>query len=187
VTVPVELQKFRDLMAGVCAPVTIITTAQNEIPHGATVSAFAYLSLDPPMVTVALNRRSQLLTQILQAGRFGVNVLARDQEEVAKRFAQRGVERFGPASWHFDGGMPRLACAATWLVCDLESTVEGGDHILLLGLVEDGQRTDAAPLIYGDRTYGTHTVVFEREAAKVHKAKRLALLGQFSLTGENEG
>lgn len=180
---PVEFQTFRNLMAGVCAPVTVVTTAHNEIPYGATVSAFASLSLDPPIVTVALDRRSQLLSHILQVGRFGVNVLARDQEDVAKRFAQREVERFGSVSWHFDCGMPRLACAASWLACDLENTVEGGDHILLLGLVEVAQRSDAAPLIYTDRTYGTHSVLFEREAAKTRKAKELALLGQFSLVG----
>ena len=76
---PVELQKFRDLMAGICAPVTVVTTANNKIPHGATVSAVASLSLEPPMVGVALDRRSQLLARILQSGRFGVNVLAKSQ------------------------------------------------------------------------------------------------------------
>ena len=49
-------QQFRDLMAGVCAPVTIVTTMDEGQPFGATVSAFASLSLDPPMVTVALDR-----------------------------------------------------------------------------------------------------------------------------------
>lgn len=67
-------QAFRDLMAGVCAPVTIVTT-HDDGPHGATVSAFASLSLRPPMVTVALDRASGVLARILATGRFGVNVL----------------------------------------------------------------------------------------------------------------
>jgi Flavin reductase like domain len=48
-------QVFRDLMAAVCAPVTVVTTmgvtSTGEAgPHGATVSAFASLSLRPPLV-----------------------------------------------------------------------------------------------------------------------------------------
>jgi flavin reductase (DIM6/NTAB) family NADH-FMN oxidoreductase RutF len=54
--VPVDLQTSRDLMAGVCAPVTVVTTAKDDIPYGATVRAFASLALDPPPVTVALDR-----------------------------------------------------------------------------------------------------------------------------------
>ena len=69
-------QVFRDLMAAVCAPVTVVTSADEAGPHGATVSAFASLSLRPPLVTVARDRRSALLASILGTGRLGVNVLA---------------------------------------------------------------------------------------------------------------
>ena len=37
----IQPRQFRDLMAGVCAPVTIVTTMTNGVPHGATVSSFA--------------------------------------------------------------------------------------------------------------------------------------------------
>src|ERR1700733_15879039 len=81
-------QVFRDLMAAVCAPVTVVTTADEAGPHGATVSAFASLSLRPPLVTVALDRRSALLASILGTGRLGVNVLGAGDDEVALRFAR---------------------------------------------------------------------------------------------------
>jgi flavin reductase (DIM6/NTAB) family NADH-FMN oxidoreductase RutF len=68
-------QVFRELMAAVCAPVTVVTSADEAGPHGATVSAFASLSLRPPL-TVALDRRSALLASILGTRRLGVNVLA---------------------------------------------------------------------------------------------------------------
>jgi flavin reductase (DIM6/NTAB) family NADH-FMN oxidoreductase RutF len=45
-------QGFRDLMAAVCAQVTIVTAAEGG-PFGTTVSAFASLSLRPPMITAA--------------------------------------------------------------------------------------------------------------------------------------
>src|ERR1700757_1949853 len=133
--VTLNVQQFRDLMAGVCAPVTVVTTIQDGIPYGSTVSAFASLSLAPPMVTVALDRASNLLVRILGTKRFGINVLAKSQEETARVFATRGVDRFNQSRWGLDCGMPRLTAAASWLVCDLGQAVEGGDHMLLLGVV----------------------------------------------------
>ena len=60
-------QKFRDLMAGVCAPVSVVTTADIEGPHGATVSSLASLSLRPALVSIALDRQSALLSRILRS------------------------------------------------------------------------------------------------------------------------
>jgi flavin reductase (DIM6/NTAB) family NADH-FMN oxidoreductase RutF len=173
----VEVQEFRDLMAGICAPVTIVTTMSNEMPYGATVSAFASLSLEPPMVSVALDRRSQLLGQILQTRHFGVNVLTKSQEQLARVFASRDIDRFALWAWSLDGGLPRLAAIASWMVCKLAQAVEAGDHKLLLGVVEAAQRTPAAPLVYAERSFGTHSGLLERESAREWKIKQMTLLG----------
>jgi flavin reductase (DIM6/NTAB) family NADH-FMN oxidoreductase RutF len=150
-------QVFRDLMAAVCAPVTIVTTADGNGPHGSTVSAFASLSLHPPLVTVALDRRSALLTRILATRRFGVNVLSAADDELAVRFARPGTDRFTDAGWQLAQGLPRLDCAAGWAACELEQATEGGDHLLLIGLVVHAETRPAAPLVYGHRTFGTHS------------------------------
>src|SRR4051795_13253886 len=53
-----ELQgHFREVMAGVAPPVSVVTAIARGLPHGTTVSAFASLSMDPPMVLVALGRQ----------------------------------------------------------------------------------------------------------------------------------
>jgi flavin reductase (DIM6/NTAB) family NADH-FMN oxidoreductase RutF len=152
-------QAFRDLMAAVCAQVTVVT-ADQEGPHGTTVSAFASLSLRPPMITVALDRGSRLLDPVLRTGRFGVNVLGHGQQETASLFARRSADsadRFAAADWHYDHGLPRLNGAPAWLVCDLAQAVEGGDHLLLLGAVREAAARTAPPLLYGHRVYGTHS------------------------------
>ena len=151
-------QVFRDLMAAVCAPVTVVTTADQTGPHGATVSAFASLSLRPPLVTVALGRRSALLARILAAGRMGVNVLASGDDDIALRFAQTAAEdRFAGVPWTPAHGLPRLDGAAAWAECELSQVVDGGDHLLLIGLVTHAESRHAAPLVYGHRTFGTHS------------------------------
>jgi flavin reductase (DIM6/NTAB) family NADH-FMN oxidoreductase RutF len=149
-------QAFRDLMAAVCAPVTVVT-ATEEGPFGATVSAFASLSLRPPMVTAALDRGSRLLEPVLRTGWFGVNVLSHCQEETARLFARPSVDRFAAVDWHYDRGLPRLSGAPGWLACELARAVEGGDHVLLLGLVCEAEARTAPPLVYGHRAYGTHS------------------------------
>jgi flavin reductase (DIM6/NTAB) family NADH-FMN oxidoreductase RutF len=147
----IQPRQFRDLMAGVCAPVTVVTTMTNGVPHGATVSSFASLSLNPPLV------------QIQAAGRFGVNVLGHAQDELAVTFARRGVDRFAAAGWFTDHALPRLADAPGWMVCDLDRSIEAGDHLLLFGLVTAASsRQGQPPLVYAHRTFGTHSRFAER-------------------------
>ena len=156
-------QVFRDLMAAVCAPVTVVTatgatSAGEPAPHGTTVSAFASLSLGPPLVTVALDRRSALLALVLGTRRFGVNVLGAGDDEIALRFARAAAaDRFDGVPWTLSRGLPRLDCAAAWAACDLTRAVDGGDHLLLIGLVGHAESRPAAPLVYGHRAFGTHS------------------------------
>ena len=150
-------QHFRDLMAGVCAPVSIVTTADEDGPHGATVSSLASVSLRPPLISIALDRKSKLLTRILDNGRFGVNVLGCTQDDVATLFANRGVDRFTQVQWSPADGLPRLDGAAGWAACELHQTIQAGDHLLLIGLVLDAASSPQPPLVYGHRTFGTHS------------------------------
>jgi len=149
--------EFRSLMAGVCAPVTVVTTADADGPAGSTVSAFASLSLHPPLISVAFDQGSSLLGRIQRTGRFGVNILAHGQEDVAVLFARRGVDRFASVRWQPENGLPRLCAASGWAACELYNDVEAGDHRLLFGLITQARRSDAAPLVYADQTYGTHS------------------------------
>jgi flavin reductase (DIM6/NTAB) family NADH-FMN oxidoreductase RutF len=149
-------QAFRDVMAAVCAPVTVVTTADDG-PFGTTVSAFASLSLRPPMISVALDRDSRLLRPVLRTGRFGVNVLGHGQDETARLFAHPSADRFASAEWHYDHHLPRLSGAPGWLVCDLAKDVKAGDHVLLLGAVSESETRTAPPLVYAHRKYGTHS------------------------------
>lgn len=118
-------------MAGVSTPVTVVTTSDDD-PHRTTVSAFASLSLAPPMVLVSLDRQSELLARVERTGQFGVNVLSSAQAELALRSARRGDDRFEGLLWYEESGCPRLEGAAVWLGCHLADLVDGGDHRLAL-------------------------------------------------------
>src|SRR5260370_9354088 len=87
------MDRFRHVMSTVCSPVTVITAAGPDRPHGTTVSAFTSLSLDPPMVLVALDKTSELLSFIKGTERFGVNVMGPQQSAVGMAFARKGDQK----------------------------------------------------------------------------------------------
>lgn len=150
-------QHFRDLMASVCAPVSVVTAVDDDGPHGATVSSLASLSLSPALLSIALGTRSNLLERVLATNRFGVNVLSGAQDDVAATFATRGGDRFSGVQWSLSGGLPRLDDVAGWATCELRQTVEAGDHLLLIGAVTYASSMPRPPLVYGHRTFGTHS------------------------------
>jgi flavin reductase (DIM6/NTAB) family NADH-FMN oxidoreductase RutF len=86
-----------------------------------------------------------------------VNVLSSADDQLAVRFARSGADRFADVDWWPAQGLPRLDCAVGWAACELQQVVEGGDHLLLVGLVVHAESRPAAPLVYGHRTFGTHS------------------------------
>lgn len=155
-----ELQlRFRDTMARVPAPVTIVTTMLDGAPFGTTVSAFASLSLTPPMVMFALDNRGSMKDRIAQAGQAGINILAGDQAELARRFASP-VDRFEGVEWEIHDDVPRLAGVAGFVHCGTVDLLPGGDHTVVVGTVDDACPVAEESLSYHLRTF--HSVPARR-------------------------
>src|ERR1700761_1392265 len=131
----VDATVFRDTLARVPTPVTVVTSHVDRKPHGTTVSAFTSLSLEPPMILVSLDQNSDLLKIIQETGRFGVNVLASGQAALATSFARKGTDKFEGVAWYMDHGAPRLAGRGQWLVCRTEQLITAGDHVVIIRLV----------------------------------------------------
>lgn len=142
---------LREAFAAWASGVTLVAVRDDAGVHALTVSAFLPLSLRPPLVAVALSGDAPVLTALLDAGRFTVNVLAASQRALATRFADRFP--VGPAPFEPEGD-PVLEGAAAAFVCSLESHDQAGDHSLVIGRVERavvGEET--AALAYHRREY----------------------------------
>lgn len=126
------------------------TALDGPEPIGFTCQAFTSLSLDPPLISFAVSRRSSSRPRILTAGRFCVNILAFDQRALCVRFATPGINRFASVDWWLSpGGSPVLAGSLAWIDCTLEAEYPGGDHTIVIGRVRGlSQLRDAAPLVY---------------------------------------
>ena len=141
---------FRDVMADVATPVCVVTALFEDGPHGTTVSAFASLSMNPPMVLVSLHRTSGLLAVIRLTMRFGVNILASEQEALSRRFsAVESTHRFDGLGYERgESGVVLLDDALAHVECRRVAQYEAGDHTLFLGEVERAEARDARPLLY---------------------------------------
>jgi flavin reductase (DIM6/NTAB) family NADH-FMN oxidoreductase RutF len=155
---------FKDAMAAVCGPVTVMTTSCDGDPFGTTVSAFWSLSLRPPMVGLALANDSELLSRLRATRRLGVNLLADGQQNLALNFARKGGAKFDGIAWTADDGLPRLTEAPVWLACEVRQFVPAGDHAVLVAAVTGIARRPALPLVYAQRAFGTHSVLKEQQA-----------------------
>jgi 3-hydroxy-9,10-secoandrosta-1,3,5(10)-triene-9,17-dione monooxygenase reductase component len=141
---------FRTALGTFATGVTIVTiTAPDGAPIGLTCNSFSSVSLSPPLVLWSLSLRSPNLPNFLQAPHFGVNVLAADQVELARRFSQPRSNKFEGVTYRGGtGGVPLIDDAAAQLECRNEMRYYSGDHVIFIGHVLRYIWRDCAPLIF---------------------------------------
>jgi 3-hydroxy-9,10-secoandrosta-1,3,5(10)-triene-9,17-dione monooxygenase reductase component len=115
--------------------VAVVTVNAPGGPQGMTANAVASLSLDPVLVLVCFDNAARTLPEIERAGRFGVNVLSADQEQLARRFASKEDTKFADVAHTVHDGFPVLDGTLAWVGCELERLVPGGDHTIGIGAV----------------------------------------------------
>jgi flavin reductase (DIM6/NTAB) family NADH-FMN oxidoreductase RutF len=149
--------ELRALFREVPSPVGVVTVEVEGESAGLTVDSFVSLSVEPPLVGIALGRHAALHELVREAGAFALSILASDQERLAQHFA-RGVPPIG----HWTGiettrgqlGAPLIADAMGWIECRLAFEYEIGDHTLFIGeatRVERGPGREA--LVHLRRAY----------------------------------
>jgi len=151
-------EEYRDALRHFAAGVTIVTIKAADQRHGLTVSAFASVSPDPPLVCVLIDHKhhAQQLLQEADAT-FAVNILAEDQSELSNRFAWvKDEDRFAAGRWTTAAtGAPVLADALAWLDCRIVARHVAGTHTIYVGEVQaaSSPREGKRPLVYWNRGY----------------------------------
>jgi flavin reductase (DIM6/NTAB) family NADH-FMN oxidoreductase RutF len=152
-------QAFLDAMARLPAGVVVVSARAEEGYRGLTASSLASVSVDPPLVAVALEHMSMTRQAVLAARMFNVSVLTRHQEFIADRFAGRApaIDTQWRTLPHRLGanGIPLLDGCAAWLECRLIDTQRAGDHDICVAEVEVAVMGAGDPLILWDRAFWT--------------------------------
>ena len=129
--------------------VTVVTTDGEGGPHGLTANAVASLSLNPPLVLVAVEKKAQTFGYLKRNGCFAVNILRVDQEGLSRRFATPGPKEFSDLKLREgETGAPILAECLAFVDCKLVDVLPGGDHEIFVGEILAGEIHGGEPLLY---------------------------------------
>ena len=152
----VDAEAFRAALRCWPSGVTIVTSRAGDTVHGMTVSAFASVSLEPPLVLVCADKAT-ITNGVIEKGRvFAANVLAADQQELSNRFASKNDEhrRFEGVAWtEAVTGAPVLPGIVTALDCRVTAAHDAGDHVIYVGSVEGVVEGEGEPLVYHQGGY----------------------------------
>jgi len=144
---PFNTRHFRNALGRFASGVTVITADHEGQLHGMTANAFVSVSLDPPLVLVSLDNRSSMHKILPGVERFGISVLAEDQEKLSNHFAGRTVQglhlRFITRE-----GIRLLDGAVAYFVVRVSDIHPAGDHTLYIGRVDYFESRDDRPLLF---------------------------------------
>ena len=148
--VPVDASGFRQALAQFASGVTVVTTrdAGGE-PRGLTVSSFASVSLQPPLVVVSVDVSSEAHAGFRDSGVFGVSILAEGQDAVSRLFARSGRAKFLEVPLQVGTrGVWLVPDALAHIECEVRAAHPAGDHILYIGEIVSLAVRPGRPLVY---------------------------------------
>lgn len=148
----IDPRVFRATMSRFATGVTIVSTTIAGQIHGMTANAFLSVSLDPPLVLVSIGRQARMHALLTLGQRFGVSVLAAEQEPLSNHFAGRPTPDARP-EWIWEDETPLLRGAIAQIVAEAVIAQPAGDHTLFIGQVEYLAQHPGQPLLFHAGAY----------------------------------
>jgi flavin reductase (DIM6/NTAB) family NADH-FMN oxidoreductase RutF len=148
----VDALEFRRALGHFATGVTVVTYAPQDADEfrGTTVNSFTSVSLEPPLVLVSLGRATRAAAALRPGSAYAVNVLHHGQRDLAMRFAGRPWSSPGQTQveWQVRAGVPHLAGCGAHFRCVARDVHDAGDHVLVVGLVEEFHAYGHEPLLF---------------------------------------
>lgn len=158
-TQPKQHRSLRDAFGQFATGVTVVTTIDKENnPIGLTANSFASVSLEPPLVSWCVDKNSTRFTEFAEAEFYSISVLTEDQQSLSDLFAMRSWDEtvFDDVEWERGhNGVPQLPGCMARFHCKTEHVYEGGDHLIIVGRVEDYEAEPMRPLLFVQGSYQT--------------------------------
>lgn len=160
----ISVDEFKSGMSLRAGGVAIVTARSGETVHGMTVTDYAGVSADPPLLLVCADKSSNTLGVIREGRCFAISLLSLDQVELSNRFASKEDEwkRFeGLDCESAQTGAPLIPDAVASFDCVLEAEHDAGDHVVFVGRIEHLIKRDLEPLVYLGGKYGSMAPIEE--------------------------
>lgn len=142
--------EFRSVLGCFATGVAVITAIDGGEAVGLACNSFTSLSLEPPLVLWCPAKTSTTWPRIRAAGRWAASFLGAEGEEISRRFAASGADRFAGSRWiPGQTGAPILDGAIAWVECETVAEHDAGDHLIVVGrVVALGRAPDGSPLVF---------------------------------------
>jgi len=146
----IEAQELRRVMGHFATGVTVITTRDEAgTPNGLTANAFMSLSLEPPLVVISVDKKATCYSCFEPNNGFTVNFLSEEQEEISRRFATKGADKFADLNWRVgSNGAALIEGALASVECKITQCHEGGDHTIVVGEILKVAANGDRPLLF---------------------------------------
>jgi flavin reductase (DIM6/NTAB) family NADH-FMN oxidoreductase RutF len=178
---PKELRSaFGTFMTGV----TVVTTHSSDVENkesesgniGFTANSFTSVSLDPPLLSVCLAKSMSCCSVFENCSHFAINILAEAQEDISNLFASYKGDRFTKVDWTADdNGSPLIDGVTTSFSCSNYQQIDAGDHMILIGKIDQFSSTGNEGLGYSNQGY--FSLGLERGAVEPPKSMRAFKVG----------
>ena len=147
---PVDERQLRYAFGCFPSGVTAVCAFIDGSPVGMAASSFTSVSLDPPLVSVCVQRTSTTWQKLVCSPRLGISFLGIDHDVACQQLAAKTGDRFAGVDWQADpGGAVFLDGASVWLDCQLDQRISAGDHeIALLRIERLRVESDVSPLVF---------------------------------------
>ena len=143
---PISTNKFKKTLGSFATGVTVVTTSLDNKSYGLTVNAFSSLSLDPPLVLICIDKKSESNKILRRSKIFAVNILHQNQKHLSKIFSDStNRNRFRDVK---TTGSPIIANSLGYIDCTVKKIISAGDHNIFIGNIESLNNRNLDPLIY---------------------------------------
>ena len=142
---------FRRALSCFASGVVVVTGLADGRPVGLTCQSFVSVSLDPPLVAVAVGHSSTSWKALAPTRAFAVNILNDRQQSLCMAFARSGSDKFHGRSWQPGAlGLPLLDGVLAHIECTIETVTPAGDHDLVVGRVHSlaDHDLECGPLLF---------------------------------------
>jgi flavin reductase (DIM6/NTAB) family NADH-FMN oxidoreductase RutF len=152
-----DMPRLRRLYGRYPTGVAAVCALRDGQPVGIVATSFTPVSMTPPLVSICVQHTSTTWPQLSRDGHLGVSVLAEGHADLSRQLAAKNVDRFAGLTWFSsDSSAVFLADAAAWLDCKIHSSIEAGDHdVVLMEVISAADDDSVSPLIFHDSRFRT--------------------------------
>lgn len=154
----VDAQLFREAWGKFASGVSVVTSIEPDGGvHGMAANGINSVSLEPLLVLVCVGHNRNSYPLIQQSGRFCINILTEEQQNIAEYYAAPAEKRLNepPAAFRLtENGAAVIEDSLASIGCRVVTEHKTGDHTIFIAEAEEIEVNSGNPLLFFEGKFG---------------------------------